>query len=355
MSLRLENSSYHNLIEISTAGPAFERGRQYGFAMGPGIRRFLQDGAARMECVLGRSVERHCLSEFIQAHASIIERFLPDIAEEVHGLAEGAGITLEDAYLLQCRREIMQEASAGDCTTIALGGPNSCIAQTIDLPGRFADLALVLRSILNERTILQLTFLGLLGYVGMNDHGLSIGLNMVMGGKWRPGIPPYLLVRHLLELDFAGDCIEEIRRLPRASSRCYTIVDEDHVYQVETTPDQVVVREGKTLLHTNHYLCNEIVDRSHVIHRRESRRRCEQLEQQFKLHWKPNSDDNTCASDLFTILSCHGESPICIHSNGDARRSETVATIVMQNGRRRMLACRGNPCTSPAQTFAIER
>jgi isopenicillin-N N-acyltransferase like protein len=355
MSSILETTASDSLREIATAGSAFERGCQYGSAVAADIRRFLQEGVARMEWILGRSVERSRLSEFIRAHAAVIEGYLPEIAEEVHGLAKGAGISIEDAYLLQCRREIMQEVASGDCTMIALGGPNSCIAQTIDLPGQLAEFALVLRSTLDRRTILQLTFIGLLGYVGMNDAGLLVGLNMVQGGEWRPGIPPYLLVRHLLELDTAEDCIEELRRLPRASSRCYTIVDENNAYQVETTPDQIVVREGSTLLHTNHYLCSEISDRSHVMYRRESRRRFEHLGRQFECQQKPNSVDDTLAADFFSILSCHGDAPICIHGRDDARRSETVAAVVMQNAPRRMLARRGNPCNSRTQAFGFGR
>jgi len=295
------------------------------------------------------------LWECIRRHASIIEHHLPDVADEIHGLAEGACITVEDAYLLQCRREVMEEVCASDCTTIALAGTNSCIAQTIDLPGRLADLAIVLRSRVGARTMLQLTFAGLLGYVGVNDRGLAVGLNMVMGGEWRPGIPPYLLVRRLLELDSTKDCIEELRRLPRASSRCYTIVDASGACQLETTPDQIVVLNGTELLHTNHYTSAEIVDRSHVLHRRESRRRCEHMRQEFERHWKPDSDGEAQAAQLFAMLSCHGDAAICIHAGGDPRRAETVAAVVLQSAQRRMFARRGNPCGSLTQKFLIER
>jgi hypothetical protein len=338
---------------VTVAGTAFERGRLFGAAVGPLIRRLLEEGVARIEWVGGRAVDRAQVSDVVQAHASVIERHLPDIAEEVHGLAAGAGITVEDAYLLQCRREAMHAAFAGGCTTIATAGAHPCIAQTIDLPGRFADLAVVLTSRLEARTIVQLTFAGLLGYVGINDKGLAVGLNMVIAGTWRPGIPPYLITRRLLELGSVEECIAELRRLPRASSRCYTLVDAHRICQVEATPDDLAVIEGEELLHTNHCLSGGMVDLGHVLQRRESRRRYERVCAEFARSRDPDDSGDAQAERLFGILTSHGEAPICIHGDGDPRRSETVAAVVLQTSQRRMLARRGNPCESPTQVFAI--
>jgi isopenicillin-N N-acyltransferase like protein len=334
------------------AGSPFERGRQFGAAVGPQVRRLLGEGVARLEWVSGRAVDRARLSPLLRAHASAIERHLPDAAEEIHGLAAGAGIAVDDAYLLQCRREALHGAFVGGCTTMAAAGANPFIAQTIDLPGSFADLAVVLKSHLEARTIVQLTFAGLLGYVGINDKGLAIGLNMIIAGDWRPGIPPYLVSRRLLELDTVEECVAELRRLPLASSRCYTLVDGATACQVETTPDTVVVIEGDELLHTNHCLSDRIPDLSHVVQRRESRRRYDRVSAEFERSRGAEDNGQARAARLFDILCSHGDAAICIHGDQDPRRSETVAAVVLQPSDRRMLARRGNPCRASTQAFA---
>jgi isopenicillin-N N-acyltransferase-like protein len=348
-----QGASFGALTEVSVAGTAFERGRLFGAAASAQIGRLLGDGAARIEWVCGRAVDRSQLSRLVRAHASIIESHLPHIADEIHGLAAGAAISIDDAYLLQCRREAIHDALAGGCTTMASAEAQPYIAQTIDLPGRLAEFALMLRTQLEERTILQLTFAGLLGYVGINDKGLAIGLNMIIAGDWRPGIPPYLISRRLLELETVEEGLEELRRLPRASSRCYTLVDPNSACQVETTPDELVVLDGPELLHTNHCLSGGISDSGHVLQRRESRRRFERLSQEFPRLADSGESDEEQAAGMFAVLSCHGEAPICIHGDGDPRRPETVAAVVMQTSPPRVFARRGNPCCAPTQTFEV--
>lgn len=318
--------------------------------MGPQVRRLLADGAARIDWVCGRPVDRARLTRVVRAHAAIIERRLPDIAEEIHGLAAGAGLTIDEAYLLQCRREAIHDALAGGCTTIASAGVRPFIAQTIDLPGRFAELALVLHSRLERMSILQVTFAGLLGYVGINDKGLAVGLNMIVSGTWRPGIPPYLIARRLLELETVAECIEELRRLPRASSRCYSLADPNTVCQVETTPDELVLLDGRELLHTNHCLGSGMQDAGHVLQRRESRRRYDRAAAELERN-RHGEDEKDQMERMFGIMSCHGDVPICIHGDGDPRRAETVAAVILQSSPPRLLARRGNPCCAPTQSF----
>lgn len=106
--------------EIETTGSPYERGRQFGAATADDIHRLLG----------GIALDRASLA----AHVEVIERVTPSIAEEIHGLAAGASISVYDAYLLQMRRELAA-AAASDCSTFALAGRRPFLAQTIDLPG----------------------------------------------------------------------------------------------------------------------------------------------------------------------------------------------------------------------------
>ena len=84
------------------------------------------------------------------------------------------------------------------------------LAQTIDLSGDLDDQITVLEIARtgSSRRVLMLSFGGLLGYLGLNSDGLTIGLNLVLAGDWRPGLPPYLVIRHLLDTAASvGDAI----------------------------------------------------------------------------------------------------------------------------------------------------
>ena len=73
------------------------------------------------------------------------------------------------------------------------------------------------------RRSLLLSFGGLLGYLGINSDGLAIGLNLVLGGDWGPGIPPYLAIRHLL--DSAGSVAEALELLARTAASQLAVTD----------------------------------------------------------------------------------------------------------------------------------
>ena len=104
-----------------------------------------------------------------------------------------------EAVLLQVRREILgyqKLPTMGDCTTYARTGPDPVLAQTVDLNGDLDDHIAVLDVATGARRSLVLSFGGLLGYLGVNDAGLAVGLNLVLGGAVAaraaavPGDPP---------------------------------------------------------------------------------------------------------------------------------------------------------------------
>src|SRR5262249_35274267 len=154
------------------------------------------------------------------------------LAAEIEGLAHGAGISREHALLLQLRSEIMgyrKVRAPGGCTTYARTGQTPVLAQTIDLAGNLDDQIAVLDlAPAGKGHSLVLSFGGQLGYLGLNSHGLAVGLNLVLGGQWRPGVPPYLAIRHLLDTAASvTEAIEILAELPLASSRNIMLCDRE--------------------------------------------------------------------------------------------------------------------------------
>ena len=351
----------NHIPEIILTGNAYERGLQHGQALALQIKGFLNDNRARINSIREFPLEENIIRAQLQQHAAIIEAQLPGIALELKGLAAGADITYEDALLLQYRVELMaynnRNILEGDCSTIAINLPGQPIitGQTIDLPGNMTELGCIFRIIPENETdpeILIYGFAGLLGYMGMNSHGLSININMVVSDDWQPGISPYLLVRHLLTLPTIDECIEELNKIKRSSSRSFLITKYNRMVNVELTANEIRILEDKMLMHTNHYLDNDLAarDKIHFLFKNSSVKRLKLLQQLLQ-----EETEVINAEMLFDIFADHSLYPvgICAHGEGNIRRSETVAAVVMEPGRLVMYARRGYACTAATEKFSL--
>lgn len=338
---------------IHASGTRYDIGRQHGEAHRAEIRRFLDDRLTRIGAILGRPVDLPDFSATIAEHATVIEDRLPALSEELRGLAAGAGISMDEAYLLQLRRELVGYRSvrpAGDCTTFGrMAGGATVLGQTVDLNGDMASELTVMELEPTDtgRRLALVSFTGLLGYLGMNDRGLAIGLNLVLAGAWRPGIPGYMAIRHLLdEATSVDDCIRRLAALPLASSRALTIADGTRLVTVEYVLDEMVVFEGDELVHANHFLHPDFVDRDELnpFARTSSMRR--QVACAAALVALP------VEADAETYLDVLAAPPVHVPPNGDIKRECTAACVVMRPDLGTMHVRQGDFALQPASRTA---
>lgn len=347
---------------VRAEGDAFEAGHRHGAARAEALRAFLDDGLCRLNRIMPAPVSMESLRPALDAYAAEITAATPDLATEVHGLAEGAGITREQALLLQLRREIMgyqkipprpaapTMPTMGDCTTYARSGPDAVLAQTVDLNGDLDDQIAVLKVARpgSPRRSLVLSFGGLLGYLGINSDGLAVGLNLVLGGDWRPGLPPYLAIRHLLDTaSGVDDAVEILRGLRMASSRSLTLCDTGKTVSVEFLGDDLRVLEIPEQTHTNHFLHQDFLahDELNVFARNSSLQRLKACGTGLA-----DLPPGAGVEDHFALLSAP---PICVADTGDIRRERTVAAVVMVPGRRELHVRPGDPSRAATQSFEL--
>lgn len=342
---------------IRAHGAPFEAGFAHGAALAERLRVFLDDGHARLDQVMAAPQSLDTLRPMLAAYAAEIESQTPDLAEEMRGLAEGARMSLDEVLLLQLRREIMGYSripTRGDCTTYARATVpgHAVLAQTIDLNGNLDDQLAVLEIAHRpgtDRRALVLSFGGLLGYLGVNSDGLAIGLNLVLGGEWRPGLPPYLAIRHLL--DAAGsvdEALELLRGLHLASSRSLTFCDPGKTVSVEFIGDELLVVEEREAVHTNHFLHADFTSRDelNVFARNSSVLRLKACHAALA--------DLSVQAGVEEHFAVMAEPPICVADNGDIRRERTVAAVVLLPDRGEMHVRPGDPSRSSTQTFRLE-
>ena len=244
------------LIEV--AGSSYQMGLQHGQKARDLIRKYL----VWVEKLTGKPLDLLCQNALRFEYP--IKTLSPKYMEEVHGLADGAGISLGEAMLCQVRSEASRIPERA-CTAFALKGEATAygdllLGQNQDLEPEFADVAIILRVCPNDSRprALMFSFAGQLGYSGLNQFGVAHFCNALYGFDWRPGVPHYPLKRILLEQRTVGDSLELIRQHPVCSAAnlvlgdgCGTIAD------IEIRPDGVAPTDdghGDLRLHTNHYL-----------------------------------------------------------------------------------------------------
>jgi isopenicillin-N N-acyltransferase-like protein len=342
---------------LCLGGSPFDVGFQHGEARSAVIRAFLGDDLCRINKLLPAPVTLTELKPALADYSAAIAAVTPALSEEITGLAVGAGISREEAVLLQVRREVIgyqKIPTRGDCTTYASlsAGPSqtSLLAQTVDLNGNIDDQIAVLdvRLAGSPRRSLLLSFGGLLGYLGVNSDGLAIGLNLVLGGDWHPGLPAYLAIRHLL--DHAGSVAEALTmlsELPLASSRSLTLCDPDAVACVEILGGEVRVTATGQSAHTNHFLHTDFApaDELNIFARNSSVLRLKAGQAALA-----ESASGLGVEDHFQLLI---QPAICVGDTGDIRRERTVAAVVMLPERGELHLRPGDPSRSSTQRFRI--
>jgi hypothetical protein len=349
---------------VRVSGDPFEVGYQHGQARAAALREFIDDDLTRINKLAAAPTTLAELSPVLAEYSAAIAAATPALSEEIAGLAQGADLAAAEALLLQTRRELIgfQKIPArGDCTTYASlsAGPDGTpvLAQTVDLNGNLDDQIAVLDIELSgpgRRRALVLSFGGLLGYLGINSDGLAIGLNLVLGGTWRPGLPPYLAIRHLLDTATSVDhALDILPTLPLASSRSLTLCDQDSLACVEILDNQIRLTtepDAAESTHTNHFLHPDFIpaDELNVFARNSSLQRLKAC--RAGLAGFAESRTAGGVEEHFALLSQPG---VCVADTKDIRRERTVAAVVMLPTRGELHVRPGDPTRASTVTHGI--
>ncbi len=247
----------HTFPLIRVAGSAYEMGRQHGEQAAALIERYL----LLIERITAKPRDALCANalRFQPLMAALSPRFL----EEVNGLADGAGISLEEALLCQVRGEAAGAWAEG-CTAFALRGAatadgRALVGQNQDMPPEFADVSILLSLAPNDGRppALIYTFAGQLGYFGMNGYGVCNFANSLYDFTWRPGLAHYPLKRACLEQRTVRECIQLYQAHAVCSAANTVLGDgEGGLADIEARPEGIALYPGDhpdAIIHTNHY------------------------------------------------------------------------------------------------------
>jgi isopenicillin-N N-acyltransferase-like protein len=270
-------------------------GRQFGEACADLVRRHRDRALARL-AERARIAPARALADALAFRPAVLAH-APFFDEEIQGVAEGAGLTLAEAYLLQLRAElavVRPQAGAADtddeCTTFAVlpeatANGVGLVGQNADLPAFYGEIGVVVELVPDDQpAVLMLTPAGQVSYIGINDRGLGCFANYLTCDGWRVGFPRYLLSRLALTRGTVDDAIAAVRGVARASSRNLILLDaRGTAADLETTPtrDARLDPVAGLLAHSNHYVAPDLLseERSPAKHVANSRVRLARMEE----------------------------------------------------------------------------
>lgn len=256
---------------IDLHGNAFERGYAYGVQARTRIIASIRNYTALFaRCGMPWSEAQARADTFREVIVGCGE-----VYDEIDGIAAGSGCRIEEILALNCRTEILPNSflstsapkplDLGECTSFAVAG-NRCadgatrIGQTWDWIGLQRDNVVILRvkKRNNRPDFLTLTEAGIVAKIGINAHGLAIGLNFLSAetAHVSAGLPAHIFQRLALDFDSVDEVIAFAKTLRFAGSSNAILGDPSaRIASLEYSPYGVAVIEPDqgTVAHTNHF------------------------------------------------------------------------------------------------------
>ncbi|CAG2151340.1 hypothetical protein LMG31506_04389 [Cupriavidus yeoncheonensis] len=260
------------LYEVT--GAPQERGRSYGEQARQRIVRSIEHYSEQAAKLKLAPLE---IDKIIHSYIPTVRKFDENYLTEMQGIADGAGVRLEDILLLNARTEIMKLAVHPDlrarllretndgCTSVkvtrdATRDGELIHAQNWDWKEECAETGVVLRILREDGPdLLTFTEAGMLARSGFNAAGVSItGNNLECDRDYRQiGVPLPLIRRKALESGFVAHAMHAVYATPKTGSNNMAIAHVGGVIiNFECAPDETfqLHPENGLLVHANHWL-----------------------------------------------------------------------------------------------------
>lgn len=344
--------------KIVCTGEPFTLGEEYGLQCLEQIRGCLEETQDLLARKLGIA-PKLLVQKAVNYFQPYIQRFTPNLWEEIRGIAAATDTKVEQILFLQTINEFLYgsllEGTAISVSNRSSPHPSSLIGLNLDFDS-WSEKYLVLREINypnSSSSILMLALAGTLGWAGINAHSLTAFSTGLESAGVQKGLPASILVRWALEQNQLSEMVKIITESPRSSPRNFLLGSISTCLSLETTISQTALlypsSEG-ILIHTNHFLAPKFQEiDTGIVKWPESLERFQRLQHLVSQH------QSFTPEDLQTILADHVHFPkgVCRHDAGTKRPFKTIASLIAIPSQSALQICQGNPCTGKYFTYSL--
>lgn len=276
------DARHRGLPVLHLSGTPYENGYQHGKAMKNRIAELVGLWKKNIEINYGMPADRF-IRLFLDStnYIPAIQKWTPDLLEEIKGISDGSGIDFDTLFAFQLVDEIWTTARLINmphhCTSVGInnykkeGGPN-LIAQNIDITPFYHGFEILLhikdKSSGSEKLIT--TFAGYLGANGLNKNtGITVNTLSDLKSS-RCGLPVCCVTRGALDKNSFEEAVNFIKTIPHASGQNYILGSEKDIVSLECAADSVAVYWPDTTrnytFHANRPLVNKSYHPSYLAY-----------------------------------------------------------------------------------------
>lgn len=357
------------VLEVS--GSFYEMGVQHAQKYSDAIHEFTEDRIhlSMGEAWTGRNISREAVLALADACVAEHEAYAPELMDELRGMSDVTGLSLGELIInngftdfidvvYACgeayEAKIPQQV-ADDCTAFLISneiadGGRGFYGQTWDMHATATPHVILLNGKPdNAPDFLAFTITGCVGMIGMNEHGIAVGINNILGGDGQVGVTWNFVVRKILMQDNIEDALACITEAKLAGAHNFMIMDKQgkgyNVEAMSTRKEVTELAEGSSLVHTNHCLVDntrEVERERHEESLASSRKRLELAEEH--LQKTPVTVD--------ALMEMTRADHICVESTPPFH-SETAGAAIMQPATGDFWAAWGRPVENEYEHFKI--
>jgi len=343
--------------EIEVRGTPRQLGQQIGEAAKSEIQGFCEVALQRVNKTIAISHDK--AMAIARQCTSLAQSYSSDMVEELDGMAEASGVSLDQLMLLQVRNQFTAEPESG-CTSFSIAASQTAsssalIGQNWDNDPELDPFNVVLKRYPHGKPAnMTITQAGLIAYIGLSDAGMGVCLNTLPAPSREIGVPHYFTVRGIYESTSLEEAVQAVRRANRAVPANIMLATPQGPFDLEVTIDDVHVlgTDESVVTHTNHCLHPDLLainqDFPELI---ESGPRKSRIDDRLQ------SADQLDLQSLQSALSDHDNHPrsICRHPNEDPTTGfwTSVFSVVLDTTNSTMHVTRGTPCDHPYEEYKL--
>jgi hypothetical protein len=356
---------------VRVEGNYREMGNQHGRQTKKLVQRAVQHAWASFSAL--SNMNKPEISSDLEEYTGNIRKLNSGFLDEMEGIANGAGVSLEDIVLLNSQYDMLlmrcgeRALQALLCSAFAAWGDATTTGDLIlghnDDGARFTDQFLVLLDATPQagHNFCEPVAPGYLGYHAIvNDAGFCAVGNALekcpLSNEAKIGVPLWVIFRQLAQfVDDVESAIDFLRGINAGTVFSFLLADRERKAAIvhRSPNDMVVIRPKQDyIVMTNHALSDEI--KPHLVMREapsSTHHRFESVQKAVKARLgkiddKTGIDIMSTHYDALTGETTPSGNTPCRHYEYEGRLSGTCRSAVIRLGKRKLTLhiALGNPC-----------
>ena len=262
---------------LDVGGIPAEMGHVHGSTYAAEIREYTEEriGLVMSGLWTGAPLTRGTVLDLAEACLEAHRRQSAGLYEEMSAMAAGAGISLAEAVVVGGFTDFVDTVRAylgggvpaprlveDDCTAFIVPDHRAAgagfLGQTWDMHASATNHVILMRTRPDDGPrALIFTTVGCVGQIGMNEHGVCVGITNLTASDGQIGVTWPTVVRHALLTETAADARDVILDADLAGGHNYLVFDAEGTgFSIEAMPSArpVTTLSSKTVVRTNHTL-----------------------------------------------------------------------------------------------------